>query len=590
MGPDSAVTENDKPRFDALSLDPKICSALEALGFEHPTPIQAAAIPAVMEGVDVIGRARTGSGKTAAFGLPLLHRLRDGGSHVRALLLAPTRELAIQVTNALRTYAKNLPVQIVTIYGGAPYGPQLSALRRGVPIVVGTPGRVIDHLTRGSLDLSKLETLVLDEADEMLRMGFLEDVERILDATPEKRQVVLFSATMPPPIRSIAVKRLNEPREIQVESKALTVDHIIQRWVSVPQRFKPDALLRVLAAKGGSALVFARTRAGCAELADGLVRHGLAADALHGDLSQQARERVLGRLRSKQLRVVVATDVAARGLDVDHLALVVNLDLPSDPEQYVHRIGRTGRAGREGSAVSFVTPREEGRLRRLERTLRIRIDQLDVPTDAIIAERALDALKADLEALGEDDRRGVEAVVDSMLEGKDARDVALAAVALLARQRGLDPAKTPSDQAPHWVRRRPPGRTGPAGARPPRQPSSGEWTTLFMPVGKVRGIRPGDVVGAIANELNVPSSEIGRISILDNKSFIEVSAGVAAKMTENHPELEIRGNSVPISVARPRAQPGSRRPRSFDRSPPRGGPAGARKGPRPQKRWSRNKK
>jgi len=222
--------------------------------------------------------------------------------------------------------------------------------------------------------------------------------------------------------------------------------------------------------------------------------------------------------------------------------------------------------------------------------LRIRIDQLDVPTDAIIAERALDALKADLEALGEDDRRGVEAVVDSMLEGKDARDVALAAVALLARQRGLDPAKTPSDQAPHWVRRRPPGRTGPAGARPPRQPSSGEWTTLFMPVGKVRGIRPGNVVGTIANELNVPSSEIGRISILDNKSFIEVSAGVAAKMTENHPELEIRGNSVPISVARPRAQPGSRRPRSFDRSPPRGGPAGARKGPRPQKRWSRNKK
>jgi len=378
-------TDVSPSTFEGLSIDPRLIDAVGALGFESPTPIQAEAIPPLVSGRDVIGRARTGSGKTAAFGLPVLERVKAGGKSVKALLLCPTRELALQVTDALRSYAAQLPVRVVTLYGGASYGPQLKALSQGVSVVVGTPGRVLDHLERGTLDLTELELFVLDEADEMLRMGFIDDVEKLLAATPKGRQVALFSATMPPPIKRIAKMHLNEPLIVQVESEELTTAHIAQRGVLVPNRNKLEALQRVLSAEPrGATLVFARTRAGCAEAASYLAQRGLRVDALHGDLNQQARELVVTRLRANQLDVVVATDVAARGLDVEHLTHVVNLDLPNDPETYVHRIGRTGRAGRKGVAIAFVAPSERGRIRRFQDTLGVKIERMDVPSDADI--------------------------------------------------------------------------------------------------------------------------------------------------------------------------------------------------------------
>lgn len=375
------------PNFEELGLDELLLEQVKEMGFEKPTPIQAQAMPPLLMGADIIGRARTGSGKTAAFGLPLLDHLKEGGSHVRALVLTPTRELANQIGEALREHATRLPkVHGVTIYGGAPYGPQIKALKQGANIVVGTPGRVIDLLERGALDLSRLEMFVLDEADEMLRMGFIEDVERLLAETPEDRQVALFSATMPPQIRKVARKYIPDAVEVQVEESALTVDHIDQQWLVIPHRHKLAALERLLKVNaGGSTLVFARTRVSCSEITEELTRKGYAIDTLHGDISQPARERVMRRMRSGQLKLVVATDVAARGLDVDHLTLVVNLDIPESKEVYVHRIGRTGRAGRKGTAISLVTPVQQRFIWRLEKDLNTKIRQIQVPSDAEIA-------------------------------------------------------------------------------------------------------------------------------------------------------------------------------------------------------------
>ncbi|TNF29980.1 MAG: DEAD/DEAH box helicase, partial [Deltaproteobacteria bacterium] len=440
--PNDTIPSGPEAAFDTFALDSRLREAVSSLGFTTPTPIQARAIPLLLAGRDLIGRARTGSGKTAAFGLPLLERVKSGrapGGGVRALVLAPTRELALQVTAALETYARALPVNILTVYGGAPYGRQLDALRNGVPVVVGTPGRLLDHLDRGTLDLSAVELVVIDEADEMLRMGFVEDVERLLAAAPPTRQVALFSATMPPPIREIASAYLRDPEEAQVEERALTVDHIAQRWLAVPHRFKLDALERVLRGEPrGTTLVFAKTRAGCGEVTDALLARGFAVEALSGDLDQSARERVVGRLRAGLLDLVVATDVAARGIDVEHLTHVINLDLPHDTETYVHRIGRTGRAGRDGAAISFVTPREQHRVRELERALRVQIARMEVPSDAAIADRKRDAIRADLtraiEAHGFD---AVQQATRELLEvtGWSAEDLAAAAVRLLADAR-----------------------------------------------------------------------------------------------------------------------------------------------------------
>jgi len=533
--------------FAELPLDERLLTAVANQGYTEPTPIQAEAIPRMVSGQDIIAGARTGSGKTAAFALPLLERIKDGGGKVRGLILCPTRELAMQVGKNLQAYGAELPIRGITVYGGASYTPQLKALRSGVDVVVGTPGRVLDHLKRGSLDLSALEVFVLDEADEMLRMGFIDDVEAILGAAPETRQVALFSATMPAPIRRIADNYLKDPQEVAVESRAMTVDHIEQRAISVGQNHKLEALVRVLQVMPGvTHLVFTRTRLQAAEVAGELSRRGIAADAIHGDLAQPARERVLGRMRAKRLQVLVATDVAARGLDVNHIGHVVNMDVPADIESYVHRIGRTGRAGREGRATVMVTRREQFRLRRLEKTLKVQIRKVRVPTDADIARRQLDRLQSDLENAENLDPARV--VVQELLERTELSETELAAraLAMLAEHTNLR-LDSGSDEAPEW-------------SRPPR--TDGDMVEIFMPIGRNHDLRPGDIVGALGNECGVPGNAIGRISIFPNKTFVQLPKGTAEDVLDRFSRLDLRGNTVPLSMARPRSEgPPKHRPR-----------------------------
>ncbi len=566
--------------FSDFPLDPGLLAAVQQLGFDEPTPIQAAAIPVLLSGRDVVGRARTGSGKTAAFGLPLLQTVIDSDQDgVRALVLAPTRELALQVTDALESMAPGRTIPMVTLYGGASYSPQLDALRRGVQVVVATPGRLLDHMEKGTVDLSTLEMVVLDEADEMLRMGFIDDVESILAATPEGRQVALFSATMPDAIRKIADGHLQEPVTVGIEAGTASTDHIRQGWIRCRTHDKLGVLQRLLAGEvDGTTLIFARTRAGCAEIADTLAARGIAADGLHGDLAQAARERVLGRLRAGRLDVVVATDVAARGIDVDHITHVINYDLPPDPDTYVHRIGRTGRAGRQGTAISLVLPGEVGKLKKWTRFLKVRIDPVEVPSDAMIRERRLDRLRTTLvEAREGDGFARASDFVAATLAGNEswtAETLAAAAVALLDQQLGLSasgPLPPPPDE-------RRPRERGDHGSHP-----ANEGPELFFPVGHSSGVRPGDLVGALANECGIPGNEIGKITIVDRKSFVQLPPEHMERVLKNHSHLEIRGNNVPVDRARPRSEggrgpsrPPGKRP-SYNRAP-KGGPKFRSKG------------
>ncbi len=482
-----------------------------------------------MTGKDVIGRARTGSGKTAAFGLPLLDRVPHG-KNVRALVLAPTRELAKQVAVALEEMAEHLTVRVLTIYGGASYDPQLKALKKGVGIVVGTPGRVIDLMDRRALDLSGVEYFVLDEADEMLRMGFIEDVEKILDALPEQRQIALFSASMPGPIRKVANTYLTDPEHIQVEESALTVEHIDQQFIAAHYKDKQAALLRVLAADDSAGtLVFARTRVRCAEVAEYLIKNGVSAEALHGDLNQNSRERVLAKLRAGNVTVVVATDVAARGLDVDHLEHVINFDIPDNAETYTHRIGRTGRAGREGRATTFIEPRDRRRISNFARELGIKYTESQLPTDEeIIAgrrQRLLDRLQTQLESSRQS--RYDEWALDILGSGEwSPEDLAASALGLLAKELGLD-RDLPS-------------------VRGPKPADDGKFkqvneTEVVLTVGRREGVRPGDVVGAIANELNVSSRKIGRISLTAHRTFVGLPSDIAERLLNEYPTIQLRG-------------------------------------------------
>ncbi|HET7845588.1 MAG TPA: DEAD/DEAH box helicase, partial [Xanthomonadales bacterium] len=377
--------ENDAastPPFASLGLSAPVLEALAAVGYESPSPIQAATIPPLLEGRDVLGQAQTGTGKTAAFALPALSKLALDQRLPQVLVLAPTRELAIQVAEAFQRYAAKLPgFHVLPIYGGQAYGPQLGGLRRGAHVVVGTPGRMIDHLDRKSLDLSQVRWLVLDEADEMLRMGFIDDVEKILKSVPAERQTALFSATMPPPIKRIAQTYLRDPVEVTIAAKTRTATTVRQRYWLVSGMHKLDALTRILEAETfDGMIVFARTKQATEELAERLEARGFSAAAINGDIQQQQRERTIARLKDGQLDILVATDVAARGLDVERISHVVNYDIPYDSESYVHRIGRTGRAGRSGDAISFVTPRERGLLNRIEKTTKQPLTQMQLPT------------------------------------------------------------------------------------------------------------------------------------------------------------------------------------------------------------------
>ena len=579
----------DTPRFSDLDLPEPLMRALADVGYESPSPIQAATIPPLLEGRDVLGQAQTGTGKTAAFALPILAQLDPRAGKPQALVLAPTRELAIQVAEAFQTYSRHLPgFQVLPVYGGQGYGQQLSALRRGVHVVVGTPGRVIDHLERGTLDLSELRCLVLDEADEMLRMGFIDDVEAVLKKTPETRQVALFSATMPPQIRRIAQTYLKDPVEVSIKATTTTATRIRQRYWMVSGVHKLDALTRILEAEPFDAMiVFARTKLGTEELADKLAARGLSAAAINGDIEQKQRERIIAQLKDGRIDVLVATDVAARGLDVERISHVLNYDIPYDTESYVHRIGRTGRAGRSGEAILFVTPRERGMLRAIERATRQPIEQMELPSVEAVNQRRvakfMDRIGSGLQA---DDLGQYRELVERYEREHDVPAIEIAAA--LARQLQGDtplfleaPRERPKparfEQRPRATERAPrKARPAPAGGAA-REPEIG-METFRLEVGHAHGVQPGNIVGAIANEADLESRYIGRIDIRDDYSLVDLPEGMPREILEHLKKVRVGGQQLRMrraDAADTGAPPRGKRP--FQRKPHRGKPAHPRK-------------
>ena len=540
--------------FGALALSPEVQKALADVGYESPSPIQAATIPPLLEGRDVLGQAQTGTGKTAAFALPILSRIDLKPGKPQALVLAPTRELAIQVAEAFHRYAAHLPgLQVLPIYGGQSYGPQLHALRRGVQVVVGTPGRVIDHLDKGTLDLSELKYLVLDEADEMLRMGFVDDVEKVLEATPSTRQVALFSATMPAPIRKIAQRHLKEPVEIAIKAATTTAANIRQRYWFVSGLHKLDAMTRILEAEPFDAMiVFARTKQATEELAEKLQARGLAAAAINGDIAQPQRERVIQQLKDGKLDILVATDVAARGLDVERISHVLNYDIPYDTESYVHRIGRTGRAGRSGEAILFVTPREKGMLRAIERATRQPIEEMKLPTVEAVNDQRIAKFKQGIsDTLAAGELELFQQLIEQYEQEHNvpAIEIAAALARIAQGDRPLLLAPPPKrEHAPrahdehrgkrehgehHDKPERGSGRERPEHEHPrtsghvsrPHATEAGK-ITYRIAVGHEHGVKPGNIIGAIANEAGLDSQYIGRLSIRGDHSLVDLPEGM----------------------------------------------------------------
>ncbi len=542
MKPTSEAPESKPPGFAALGVDPRLCSTLATLGYEEPTPIQRAAIPPLLEGRDLRGQAATGTGKTAAFALPLLQRLerkRRARGQVAALVLVPTRELAIQVAEAVHRYGQKLGASVLPIYGGQSIGQQLRVLERGVDVVVATPGRALDHLRRKTLDLSELRSVVLDEADEMLDMGFAEDIEAILAAMPAERQTALFSATMPPRILAIAKHHMRDPVLLNLTAERGppgpgALPRVRQTAYIVSRGQKLAALARILDMETPAAtIVFCRTRIEVDELTEKLSGHGYASAAIHGGLTQEQRDRVMGRFRSGKTEILVATDVAARGLDIEHVSHVVNYDVPPAPEAYVHRIGRTARAGREGVAITLAEPREHGYIRAIEKLTRQKINVAAVPTVADLRERRLEITKDALrEAIGAGGLERFRAVVASLAEDADVMDIAAAALKLAHQATGGD-EEGAADLVP------PP----PPGTRPVR-PQGTRMAKLRISAGRRAGIRPGDLVGAISNEARVPSSMIGAIEIADHFSLVEIVEDVADSVVAALGRARLKGKPV----------------------------------------------
>jgi ATP-dependent RNA helicase DeaD len=563
--------------FSDLNLGEPLLKALNDVGYESPSPIQAATIPLLLDNHDVLGQAQTGTGKTAAFALPVLARIDIKQTTPQALVLAPTRELAIQVAEAFQTYAKHIPgFHVLPIYGGQSYGPQLSALRRGVHIVVGTPGRVIDHLDKGSLDLSKLKTLVLDEADEMLRMGFIDDVERILQETPESRQTALFSATMPSAIRRIANTYLRNPKEVTVAAKTGTNENIRQRYWLVSGMHKLDALTRILEAENfDGMIVFSRTKLGTEELAQKLQARGFSAAAINGDIQQAQRERTVQMLKDGKIDILVATDVAARGLDVERISHVVNYDVPHDPESYTHRIGRTGRAGRSGEAILFITPREKGLLKMIERSTRQPISQLELPTIQAVNDVRIAKFKQQItDTLAEGGLEQFQALIEDFEQEHNIPAVEIAA-ALAKLSRGDVPLLLDKKQQTQWEERparqtfdRPErgdrfeqrgDRFADRGERPERserfpkkeriaRESEPGMRTYRIEVGYQHGVKPGNIVGAIANEGGIDSKNIGRIEIYDDYAVLDMPDTLSREALDMMAGIRVAGQAIRISV------------------------------------------
>ncbi|WP_299053433.1 DEAD/DEAH box helicase [uncultured Nocardioides sp.] len=526
-GPDETTT------FDGLGLSEPVRKALRDVGYESPSPIQAATIPPMLAGRDVVGLAQTGTGKTAAFALPVLSNLDVTDKKApQVLVLAPTRELALQVSEAFGRYAARMKgVQVLPVYGGQGYGIQLSALRRGVHVVVGTPGRIMDHLEKRTLDLSALRFLVLDEADEMLKMGFAEDVDTILASTPATKQVALFSATMPAAIRRIAEKHLDDPVEIRVENESRTADNITQRWLTVSYPRKVDALTRILEVENFEGMiVFVRTKNETETLAEKLRSRGFSATAINGDIAQVQRERTVNQLRDGKLDILVATDVAARGLDVERISHVVNYDIPTDPEAYVHRIGRTGRAGRSGDAISFVTPREKGLLRHIERSTRQKITPMELPSvDDVNTTRLARFDDQITEALSSDRLDFFRETVAHYVRHHDVPEMDVAAALAVVMQGDQPLLLSPEPDPPARPFRErdssggddrgAPGR-GPRKDRP-RQ-GGGPMATYRIAVGKRHKVQPRQIVGAIANEGGLGRGDFGHIDIRGDHSLVEL--------------------------------------------------------------------
>jgi ATP-dependent RNA helicase DeaD len=632
--PSQPVTPTDSATGDAslgeasafgdLGLEAPLLKTLGELGYEEPTPIQREAIPPLLAGRDLLAQAPTGTGKTAAFALPALQSLEvgrapDGGAS--AIVLVPTRELAMQVAEALTRYGRDLGVRVLPIYGGQPIGQQLRGLRRGVDVIVATPGRAVDHLTRGSLRLDAVRIVVLDEADEMLDMGFAEDLEAILATIPAERQTALFSATISATVRRIADRHLKNPVRVTVHAEKNAGDGIARvRQVAyvVKRADKLAALCRLLDVEDpASALVFARTRGEVDDLAAALSSRGHDAGALHGGLSQEQRDRMMGRFRDGSLDVLVATDVAARGLDIEHVSHVVNFDVPSDPDAYVHRIGRTGRAGRDGTAITLVEPREHRLLRNIETSTRTKLEIARLPTVADLRERQLDILRANLrEALVADDFGRYRGVIEPLSEEFDVVDIALAAVALASAAEGHDrdepelaaawlptgpeprragggpvgPGRAGVGRSGSFVDRGGPGqgvapvRPGAPGSRPGRpapggrpaagprpapggrmvagrRDEDGAWVRLIVGGGREAGMRPGDLVGAITNEAGVGGGAVGAIQIADQFSLVDVAAPIADDIIAALRGATIRGRRLSVERDGQAAEPvQSRRP------------------------------
>lgn len=533
--------------FTHLYLDQELEQAVSDLGYSTPTQVQDQVIPLLLEGKDVIAQSETGSGKTAAFALPILQNLETGISprNVQALILAPTRELAIQVADAINKYGQHLNVEVMAVYGGQRYDTSKRRIRNGIDVIVGTPGRLQDLMRQGLLDLGSVHTVVLDEADEMLSMGFIEDIENILSQTPSERQTALFSATMPKSIRMLADKYMHDPQTVMVLQKQMTVATTEQRYYVVNERDKLAAMTRIFEVDEiGATLVFTRTRAGSGKLAADLIQRGFAAEALNGDLAQEARIHVLNRFRSGQVKVLVATDVAARGLDIEGISHVVNFDIPNDPEAYVHRIGRTGRAGREGIAISLVTPKDRFHINRIERYTKQKIDQAQFPDESQVYAHREDKLVHKLGVWLERDRskREQEIVEQLMAEGHDPVRIAAAALKMARVEENQRPVEkigevdmSERSRGSRRDRSMESKGKGKKSRKPmehqPRSSRSGRSTITTVEEGMVRlsiergrqhGIRPGEVVGTIASCANIPGSAIGKIMIQDNETMLDI--------------------------------------------------------------------
>jgi ATP-dependent RNA helicase DeaD len=534
-----AERPQDLPTFAELGLSEAIVRAIVELGFESPTPIQARAIPVLLQGGDLIGQAQTGTGKTAAFALPILQRIDSSNTKTQALVLVPTRELAIQVAGGIWDLAKHTGIRVVPVYGGQPIDRQFRALRNGTQIVVGTPGRVLDHLRRGSLTLANVAHCTLDEADEMLALGFAEDLEAILAELPEARQLAFFSATMPPRIVELTKQFLRNPQTVSIESKRRTLESTNQTYYEVPKGKKLEALGRVLDMESpGPTIVFCRTRQETNDLSDNLRLRGYNTEALHGDMSQMERDRVMRRFREGHADLLIATDVAARGLDIETVTHVINYDIPWDVEQYIHRIGRTGRAGRTGDAITLVEGKQRRQLEVIERVIGAKIRPARIPTAADIASRRREQFQEALrQTLDERQFDGHLVTVEELMEDFDPAQIAAAALHMLWQTQHHDPAGPEEIDADF------------------EQPELG-MTRLFISMGRQDGLRPSDVVGAVANEASIPGKSIGVIDIMDRATFVEVPSADAEKVVEALSQATIRNKRVKVQLARPGSEGG----------------------------------